>query len=389
MIRAPGSQEGRTGRINGILRRGRVQPDPYHDGPQSIVQAHRLPARRIAPVALAVGMLLVLLPVARAEGTATVTSPDGVNLRSGPGTSFSVLTVVPFNATVSVSGASGDGWYPVTYQGQAGFVLGEYLKLNDAPAPTPAAATTPPPLPTPAPVPAVQPQAPPPVPAATPGPAQTPQTDVRLALVTPTDGLNLRAGPSVAYPVVTTAPGGARVQVVGRPTPDGWYSVIYNTKLGWVDGKYLNFNVPALPVAAPVATPPVPLANSRFVWPVDSRRISTLFSGGHPGIDIDEFPNGGNPVVAVAPGTVSFAGGSMCCSYGLYVVVRHADGYSSLYAHLNSIAVQEGQEVGQGRELGRSGNTGFSTGAHLHFELKKDGAPLNPLSLLPGSYRTD
>ncbi len=328
-------------------------------------------------------MFLVLLPAAYAEGTATVTSPDGVNLRAGPGTTYSVITVVPFNATVSVDGNASDNWYPVTYQGQTGFVLGEYLKLNDTPVPAPTA-----PVVAAAPTPTA-PLPPPPVPTATPAAGQTPPTDMRLALVIPTDGLNLRAGPSVAYSVITTAPGGARVQAVGRPTPDGWYSIIYNTKLGWVDGKYLNFNVPAAPVPAAAPSVPAPVANSRFIWPVDSRRISTLFSGGHLGIDIDEFPNGGNPVVAAAPGTVTFAGGSMCCSYGLHVIVQHADGYSTLYAHLNSVAVSVGQEVGQGKELGKSGNTGFSTGAHLHFELKKDGAPINPLSLLPGSYRTD
>jgi murein DD-endopeptidase MepM/ murein hydrolase activator NlpD len=159
--------------------------------------------------------------------------------------------------------------------------------------------------------------------------------------------------------------------------------------VGWVDGKFLNFasGAPApSPSATPTATAGPAQPNARFIWPVESRRISQSFSGRHAGIDIDEFPSGGNPVVATAAGTVTFAGGDACCSYGLHVIVKHADGYSSLYSHLSSIAVSEGQEVKQGGLLGKSGSTGFSTGAHLHFEIRKDGVSVDPLTLLTGPY---
>jgi murein DD-endopeptidase MepM/ murein hydrolase activator NlpD len=111
-----------------------------------------------------------------------------------------------------------------------------------------------------------------------------------------------------------------------------------------------------------------------------------VFSATHPGIDIDEFPFGNNPVLAIMAGTVTFVGGEECCSYGLYVIVKHTDGYTSLYAHLSSISVLEGQEVKQGQVLGKSGNTGFSTGVHLHLEIRKDGVAIDPLTLLPGPY---
>jgi murein DD-endopeptidase MepM/ murein hydrolase activator NlpD len=216
----------------------------------------------------------------------------------------------------------------------------------------------------------------------------------------------------MSYPALLTMPGGARVQVVGSPTADGWYSVNYNGTLGWVDGKYLSIGSGSLNVAAsaPGATPtprpsstpaaggtptatttatPSPASSSRFIWPVQSRKISTLFSADHPAIDIDEFPSGGNPVSAAAAGTVTFAGGSSCCSYGLYVIVKHSDGYTTLYAHLSSYSVSEGQEVTQGQLLGKSGSTGRSTGAHLHFEVRKDGVAVDPLTLLPGSYTVE
>jgi len=91
-------------------------------------------------------------------------------------------------------------------------------------------------------------------------------------------------------------------------------------------------------------------------------------------------------VLSTSAGTVTFAGGNACCSYGLYVIVKHSDGYTSLYAHLGSVSVSEGQEVKQGTVLGKSGNTGLSTGPHVHLEIRKDGVAIDPLTLLPGPY---
>lgn len=317
-------------------------------------------------------MFWILVPLAHAETPATVTSADGVNLRSGPDTTFPVVAVMPFGAAVMITGdALPDNWLPVSYKNQIGFAKGEFLSVSSAqqsaPAPTPASPT---PTPTPTPTPSATPTA-----AASSAPV--------YALVTPPDGVNLRVGPATAFPVLIPVPGGARVQVIGSPTSDGWYSVSYNGKLGWVLGTYIAIGATAPAGPAAPATPATP---SRFIWPVESRRISTTFSGGHPGIDIDEYPVGGNPVVASAAGTVTFAGGTTCCSYGLYVTLRHADGFTTLYAHLQSIAVSEGQSVTQGQVLGKSGNTGFSTGAHLHFEMKKDGGAVDPLAYLTGSY---
>lgn len=120
-----------------------------------------------------------------------------------------------------------------------------------------------------------------------------------------------------------------------------------------------------------------------FIWPVTGP-ITSYFSAGHPlGIDIDLY-NGGNPPIAAAKGgTVSFAGGNPCCSYGYYVVVDHGDGFQTLYAHLSSIAVSQGQFVAQGELIGYGGTTGYSTGDHLHFEVHQGGGIVNPLAYLP------
>jgi murein DD-endopeptidase MepM/ murein hydrolase activator NlpD len=88
-------------------------------------------------------------------------------------------------------------------------------------------------------------------------------------------------------------------------------------------------------------------------------------------------------VHAVEDGVVSFAGGDRCCSYGLYVIVDHGNGLKSLYAHFSRIDVAQGQRVERGQPLGQAGNTGYSFGVHLHFEVHLNGKRVNPMNYLP------
>ncbi len=121
-----------------------------------------------------------------------------------------------------------------------------------------------------------------------------------------------------------------------------------------------------------------------FIWPVIGP-ISSYFGPSHPlGIDIDQSASPHAPVWAVADGTVLFAGGDLCCSYGNYVIVQHDGGIATLYAHLDSIAVSQGEAVQQGTVLGTAGCTGHCTGPHLHFEVIDNGVRRNPLDYLPG-----
>ncbi|HKK24401.1 MAG TPA: M23 family metallopeptidase, partial [Gracilimonas sp.] len=68
--------------------------------------------------------------------------------------------------------------------------------------------------------------------------------------------------------------------------------------------------------------------------------------------------------------------------YGKMVRIKHGDGYETVYAHMSKISVKEGDTVKKGDEVGRAGNTGTSTGVHLHFEIIKDGTHLNPESYI-------
>ena len=137
------------------------------------------------------------------------------------------------------------------------------------------------------------------------------------------------------------------------------------------------------PAAAPATTRSVATSGAGFIWPA-SGPISSYFGPAHPlGIDIDFYSNPNQSVGAAAGGTVTFAGGNACCSYGYYVVVDHGNGYSTLYAHLSTISVSVGQRVSQGQQLGLGGRTGYATGNHLHFEVKRNGVVVNPVSVLP------
>lgn len=139
---------------------------------------------------------------------------------------------------------------------------------------------------------------------------------------------------------------------------------------------------PPVPAPPPPAAP-VAASSTGLIWPV-SGPISSYMDASHPlGIDIDMFNSPGAAIAAATSGTVTFAGGDPCCSYGLYVVIVSSDGIETLYAHLSSIAVSLGQAVSQGDFIGNVGCTGYCTGNHLHFEVIDNGVRVDPLAYLP------
>lgn len=121
-----------------------------------------------------------------------------------------------------------------------------------------------------------------------------------------------------------------------------------------------------------------------FSWPVDGA-VTSYFGPRdgrlHAGIDIDG--PAGAPVAAAASGTVVTAGYNPG-GYGNVVVIDHGNGFSSLYAHLSKIGVRIGQEVQAADLIGAVGCTGSCTGDHLHFEIRVDSTPVDPLPYLPG-----
>jgi murein DD-endopeptidase MepM/ murein hydrolase activator NlpD len=125
-----------------------------------------------------------------------------------------------------------------------------------------------------------------------------------------------------------------------------------------------------------------------FAYPLGSRRITSRFGwrddpftgarSFHAALDMAA--GIGTPVKAAMDGTVSVV--SVSHVYGKFIILSHDGGYQTLYAHLSSAAVRQGDHVGQGSKIGEVGNTGYSTGPHLHFGVYKNGRAVNPLDLL-------
>ena len=120
-------------------------------------------------------------------------------------------------------------------------------------------------------------------------------------------------------------------------------------------------------------------------WPVDVSGYVTRgqvrpgdASETHPGIDIAVAV--GTQIRASGGGTVEMAGTDS--AYGLFVLLRHPDGYESMYGHASRVLVREGEAVTAGQVIALSGNTGRSTAPHLHFEIRREGRSLDPLTLV-------
>lgn len=120
-------------------------------------------------------------------------------------------------------------------------------------------------------------------------------------------------------------------------------------------------------------------------WPLDERGYLTR--GQVPTGQPDE-PHPGIDVAVPVGALVRAAGGASVLQagdekeYGLFVLLQHPNGYQTMYGHLSRVVVSQGQRVRAGEVLGRSGNTGRSTAPHLHFELRHNGAAIDPMTLI-------
>jgi len=145
--------------------------------------------------------------------------------------------------------------------------------------------------------------------------------------------------------------------------------------------------------AAPLTTAVAPLSGAFFIMPVDGWKSSNFGMRFdpvykvyqlHAGVDLAA--GGGQPIVAAADGVVvraGWGGGNgnyTCISHGIY----QGKGLATCYGHQSQILVQVGQRVHRGELIGRVGTTGASTGYHLHFEVRLNGTPVQPLGWLPG-----
>jgi len=146
---------------------------------------------------------------------------------------------------------------------------------------------------------------------------------------------------------------------------------------------------PAVPSAAPAPVSPTASAPTMsapaapgalsFSWPAKGKLLNGFSEPNNKGVDIAGKP--GDPVVAAAPGRVMYTGTGIR-GYGKLIVIKHEDGYNSVYAHNRSILVKEGQTVARGERIAELGATD-SDQPKLHFEIRKSGKPVDPMKYLP------
>ena len=130
---------------------------------------------------------------------------------------------------------------------------------------------------------------------------------------------------------------------------------------------------------AKVADPATAGDEIAWIWPANGKMIGTFSEGGSKGVDIDG--KAGDPVIASGDGKVVYSGTGLR-GYGKLVIIKHNNTYLSAYAHNQNILVKEGQSVSKGQKIAEMGNSDADQ-VKLHFEVRRQGKPVDPLQYLP------
>lgn len=191
----------------------------------------------------------------------------------------------------------------------------------------------------------------------------------------------------VDYPTNELDPSLLLDDEASKTIPEGTLLFIPGAKLDdidWTLPRFIRDRLAYSPLKGPGECGPIgygPIGTYTFIWPTTVFSISQHYSVVHPAIDIPG--KVGLPIYAADHGVVVYAGWHNG-GYGYVIVVDHGNGWKSLYAHLSAIIAGCGQEVYQGQIIGSMGNTGRSSGPHLHFELiHAQYGKVNPLLFLP------
>lgn len=291
---------------------------------------------------LQIGSVPTPSPTTPSGQSATVIG-GALNLRSGPGTNFSVITVMPNGATVTITGALQNGFYPLRYGTTNGFASATYLRIGGTPSsPTPSAT------------------------------APTSRTAWTTA------GLNLRSGASTTASVLLVMPNGSQITVTGS-LANGFYPVRFGSTNGFASSTYITFTPPG-PV--PTATATVP-AGGTIVWPVSGGTweiIQGYNGSSHQNtssswqylysLDIMRIDGATAGIQAFAPvsGTVAWyeraSGG---------ITINMGNGYAVAMFHLTvDRSWEPGDVIRQGDFIGTispEGGEGFVQVPHIHLTL--------------------
>jgi len=153
-------------------------------------------------------------------------------------------------------------------------------------------------------------------------------------------------------------------------------------KIIFIPGGKMDSNALSQAIKRPVV--------EKMIYPVNNRRITSNYGWREDPVNpvagqmtfhraVDLAGKMGDPVKAVLKGSVLHVDNNR--NLGNFIILKHGE-YQTLYAHLSAVSVKAGQEVSQGQVIGRVGETGYTTGPHLHFEVFRNGNRINPLELL-------
>ncbi len=176
---------------------------------------------------------------------------------------------------------------------------------------------------------------------------------------------------ATTVPVATTVvpPPGANTSAAAPPPVSGPPAAVPPAK-------------PATPLAG-IVPEPAPRASSRFLWPVQGKIVSSFGpkKGGLHNDGINIASERGTPVRAAENGIVAYAGNELR-GFGNLLLIKHADGWTSAYAHNDELLVRRGDQVKRGQIIARVGSTGSVTSPQLHFELREGARAVDPTKLL-------
>lgn len=258
-----------------------------------------------------------------------IVNADALNVRNQPSAQSSVVGLLQNGQIITVQSKQ-NGWYKISYNGKTAYVKKEFVSSASKPQVKSISSSN-----------EIKPLSP-------------------SSYYVDCAGLRLRTGPGTNYQVLKVLDDRQEVQIIGET--GAWYKVRYGGIEGFASKEYVK------PLQSPSQ------AASAFVFPAAAGNVSSPFGmrwgSMHYGVDLAA--SGNVQIYAAAAGTVSRSYYSS--SYGNVVFVKHKISgqlYTTVYAHMKSRSVKEGDTVKQGQLLGYMGNTGQSFGQHLHFELHK------------------
>jgi murein DD-endopeptidase MepM/ murein hydrolase activator NlpD len=224
------------------------------------------------------------------------------------------------------------------------------------------------------------------VPAARPSPPSGPRPSPQPSSSSPTGIAEAPLAPPPAPPIAQPPPPGPVTAPTPRTAATTQPAPVVSAPPAVPPAPAPSVSPPAAPpnqTASLALPPPPPRSGRSFLWPVPGKVVARFgpVTGGTQNDGINISAAEGTPVVAADAGTVAYAGNELR-GYGNLILIKHADGWMTAYAHNSKLLVTRGQKVQRGQVIGRVGTTGAVSEPQLHFEVRRGSRALDPMDYL-------